>query len=675
MAAGLGESGPPSQAGLGMIPEPQNAAHPPQSADHTLVSPPVDPIPPRHEAERGRSGLSTSPLVACAIVLALLYLAREVLVPVALAAMLSLLVAPLVRRLRRLGLPATPAVLTAVGSLCAGVAALTVMLAVQLVDMTASLPQYESSIRAKVATVKELTVDRLDSLQGTAGRLFKHLSEPERPAPGRGATSRLKTNPSGERVQVEVYQPPPTSLSVLTHLATSLWEPLATAGIVLIVMLFTLLEHESLRDRLLRLIGGHDLRASTEVLNDVGERLSRYFVSQFAVNFGVGAVVWLGLWAIDLPHAMLWGVLTALMRFVPYIGAMIAMVPAVLLGAAVEPGWTLMLLTLATFAVIEVLAAQVVEPLLYGHSTGLSPLSVVIATIFWSALWGPVGLLLATPMTLCLLVAGRYVPSLKFLDILLGDGPSLTRPQRFYQRTLSGDAHDLIAQARAYLKKKSFASYCDNIVLPALQLAARDHELGLITPEQSQRMQKVVVDVISALDGSPRRRRPRNEAHTVLDLSSPGVALRRQREAEMGRWQGPLSVPTGSLNLCIGQGGIGDEMMTELLTRALRDAGLDARHMSITDTDEVPPEARTESVARVFIQSGESQAATQTLVLQLQQDLPQASLIQVQLPAWVTGQAKHSPAPPGVVVVESFRDAVSCALEAGQAQRGSKARD
>lgn len=649
-----------------------NAAHQPKPADSTRVTSPVDPTP-RPEAERWRSGLSTSPLVSCAIVLGLLYLAREVLVPVALAAMLSLLIAPLVRRLRRIGLPATPAVLTAVGSLCAGIAALAVMLGLQLVDMTASLPQYESSIRAKVATVKELTVDRMDSLQGTAGRLFKHLSEPERPAPSRNAASRLKANANGERVPVEVYPPPPTSLSVLSHLAGSLWEPLATAGIVLIVMLFTLLEHESLRDRLLRLIGGHDLRASTEVLNDVGARLSRYFVSQFAVNFGVGAVVWLALWAIDLPHAMLWGVLTALMRFVPYIGVLIAAVPAVLLGAAVEPGWTLMLLTLTAFLVVEVLAAQVVEPLLYGHSTGLSPLSVVIAAIFWSALWGPVGLLLATPLTLCLLVAGRYVPSLKFLDILLGDGPSLTRPQRFYQRTLSGDAHDLIAQARAYLKKKSFASYCDNIVLPALQLAARDHELGLISPEQAQRMQQVVVDVIGALDGKPRRRQ-RGEAHTVLDLSSPGVALRRQREAEMGRWQGPLSVPTGSLNLCIGQGSIGDELMTELLTRALRDAGLDARHVSVTDTDAAPPEARADSVARVFIQSGESEAATQTLVLQLQQDLPQASLIQVQLPAWVTGQASHSAAPPGVMVVDSFREAVSCALEADQAKRGSAAK-
>lgn len=652
---------------------PKAACLPKSPNQSSIVTPPVDPNP-NPTAESLRNGLSASPLVACAIVLGLLYLAREVLVPVALAAMLSLLIAPLVRRLRRLGLSATPAVLTAVGSLCAGIAALAVMLGLQLVDMTASLPQYESSIRAKVATVRELTVDRMESLQGTAGRLFNHLNGSERPAPGRGSANRLKANANGERVQVEVYPPQPTSMTVLTHLATSLWGPLAMAGIVLIVMLFTLLEHESLRDRLLRLIGGHDLRGSTEVLNDVGERLSRYFVSQFAVNFGVGAVAWLGLWAINLPHAMLWGVLTALMRFVPYIGVLIAAVPAVLLGAAVEPGWTLMVLTLTIFLVIEVLAAQVVEPLLYGHSTGLSPLSVVIAAIFWSALWGPVGLLLATPLTLCLLVAGRYVPSLKFLDILLGDGPSLTRPQRFYQRTLSGDAHDLLAQARTYLKKKSFASYCDNILLPALQLAARDHDLGLITPEQSKRMQQVVVDVIGALDGKPRRRRLHGDAHTVLNLSSPGVALRRQREAEMGRWQGPLSVPTGSLNLCIDQGDIGDEMVTELLTRALRDAGLDARHVSVADTDAAPPEARTDSVARIFIQSGESEAATQALVLQLQQDLPQATLIQVQTPAWVTGQAQHTTALPGVMVVESFREAVNCALEADQAKKGASAK-
>jgi predicted PurR-regulated permease PerM len=615
--------------------------------------PPVDDKPAR--------AWHASPVVTCALVLTLLYLAREVLVPIALAAMLSLAIAPLVTRFKRLGLPRAPSVLLAVGLLTAAMSALALAIGMQVVAMAGSLPQYESSIRAKVAMVRDLTVGRVESVQGAAGRLFRHLSEMDHPTSSAEVLQSRARNASGV-VPVEVREPDPTPMSVVRHVAASIWGPVETAGIVLIVLLFILLEHEALRDRMIRLMGRQDLQATTLALNDVGARLSRFFVSQFAVNFGVGAVIWLGLLLVGLPHAMLWAVLTAILRFVPYVGVALAAVLAGLLAAAVDPGWSLMCWTLALFAVVEVLAAQVVEPLLYGHSTGLSPLSVVVATIFWSWIWGPVGLLLSTPLTLCLLVAGRYVPGLDFLDILLGDGPSLTLPQRFYQRALSGDAHDLITQARAHLKRQSFAHYCDVIVLPALQLAGRDFERGLITPEQSQLLQRVIVQVIGALEAQPRQRRSLRRQRTVLDMSNPGLALRQQREAAVGPWQGPIVVPAGTLNLCVGQGGIGDELLTELLARALRDAGLDARHVSCLDLDKPPPGASADSVAHVFVQGQATPVSTKALMATMREAFPHARIVLVYHPDLVSGHCEEMPEGLGCARVLSFSAAVELVL-------------
>lgn len=622
------------------------------------------PTPP-NEAPRAATSLS-SPVLMCALVLALLYLAREVLVPIALAAMLSLLIAPLVTRIKRLGLSRAPAVLMAVGLLTAALSALTLAIGMQVVSMAASLPQYESSVRAKVGTIKALTVGRVESLQGAAGRLFSHVSEVNRPlARSKHALTSQPLTPSGA-VAVEVREPEPTSLSVVKGLAATAWGPLETTGIVLIVLVFTLLEHEALRDRMIRMMGHRDLRATTVALNDAGERLSRYFISQFAVNFGVGAVIWLSLLLVGLPHAMLWAVLTAVLRFVPYVGVALAALLASLLAAAVDPGWSLMWWTLSIFAVVELLAAQVLEPLLYGHSTGLSPLSVVVATIFWSWIWGPVGLLLSTPLTLCLLVAGRYVPALNFLDILLGDGPSLTLPQRFYQRALSDDTHDLLAQARQHLKRQSFASYCDAIVLPALQLAGEDHTRGLITPQQATLLQRVIVDVIGAVDGKPQPRLRSRRPQTVLDLSNPGVALRQQHEAAAGPWQGPLAVPVGSMNLCVGQGGLHDALLTELLARALRDAGLDARHVSSLDLDHPPPGASADSVAHVFVQGLGNPSATKPLVEVMQRTFPQARTVLVYQPDLLSGHCDEAPTGLACARVVSFSAAVELALRATQ---------
>ena len=542
-------------------------------------------------------------LVNGAVVLGMLYFGREVLVPITLAVILSLLLAPLVRKLRRLVRSQVTAVLGAVIATTLLVGALATVIVSQVVAIASSLPQYETTIRDKLKTVEELTRGRV--MQGEAGRMMSRLGA-EAGAASAPASVTLQGAPltASGAVPVEIRPRAQTPVEVVSRLFSSIWGPLGRASIVLIVMVFVLLEHESLRDRFIRLLGGSDLRRTTQAFNDAGERLSRFFVSQLAVNVGVGVAVWLGLMLIGLPHGMLWGVITALLRFVPYVGVFIAAGSAALMAAAVDPGWTLMLELLGLFAAVELLAAQVVEPQLYGHSTGLSPLSVVVAAIFWSWIWGPIGLLVSTPLTLCLVVAGRHIKGLNFLDVLLGDTPALSMSERFYQRAMSGDHEEIVTAAHTYLKRKSFARYCDKILIPALQLAAADLGKHSITPQQQAMVKSTVARVIEALGTDACRPSLRSRGGSVLDDTSIGVHLRHQRELTAGKWQGPLAVPPGSVALCIGLGSMRDDLVTELLVRILRTQEIDARHLSLDDLGEGPPPgASAASIAMLFIVS------------------------------------------------------------------------
>jgi predicted PurR-regulated permease PerM len=595
-------------------------------------SPPDDVLPaaPRSYA---------SAILAGFAVLLLLYLGRELLIPIALAAFLSLLIAPLVRRLKRLGLGQVPAVLSSVLVLSLFLAALAGAIFSQVASMAVSLPQYEATIRDKVSVVREATIGRMESMQGEAGRMISRMAGVDAVGSaqkGAGRGGNLLSRSANGVVPVEIQEPEPKPLQTMMLILASVWGPLGSAGIVLIVLIFVLLENESLRDRMIRLMGGADVRATTHAFNDAGARLSRYFVSQFAVNVGVGLLVWVALLCIGLPHAMLWGVLAGLLRFIPYIGFPFAAVSASLLAAAVDPGWALLWLTLGLFAVIELLASQVVEPQLYGHNTGMSPLSVIVAAIFWGWLWGPAGLLLSTPLTLCLVVAGRHVKALAFLDILLGDMPALTLSQRFYQRALSGDADEVIASARQHLKRKSIAHYCDTILMPALELAYGDLQAGNISDQQQRQVREVIVRVIESLGGESSGASSSKRARaSVLETSSLGQDLRLRRQARLGKWQGPLVVPAGSITLCISMGNSGDDLVCEILVRILRQRGIDARHLTVNELDgEMPPDASHDSVAITFIVNAfENLASPETVKLasNLRESLPKACLLTLSL--------------------------------------------
>ena len=544
-------------------------------------------------------------ILGAATLLALLYFGREVLIPITLAVMLSLLVAPMIHWLRRIGLGQTVSVWVVVLALVLVLSAIGTVIGSQVIRMGASLPQYEETMRGKLATLDRMTLGKLGLVIEPVQRVIDRATEEsENPADAKGGPqsgsasgpqsgppsatpSSLQSSaqpaaaPAARPLQVELHEPPLRPLQTLSRILGLVWGPLASAGIVIVVLIFVLLEQEGLRDRFIRLAGGGDLRATTVAVNDAGERLSHFFAYQFAVNFFVGAVIWAGLSLLGHSQALLWAAVAALLRFVPYVGVWIAAGCATLFAAAVEPGWSLAIMTLGLFVVVEFTVAQLIEPFLYGHTTGLSPLSVVIAAIFWSWIWGPVGLVVSTPLTLCLVVAGRYVKALNALEILFGEVPALTLPQNFYQRALSGDAESLIQRARTILKTKALAAYCDSVLIPAIHLARLDLTAGLTSRAEQLRFRGAVAQVIEALSG-PRKWWKRPQPISLLADVSLGRQLRDRRELLSGQ-RDALEVPSGSLVLCVGVDSIFNELAAEVLVRVFAESFIASRHLLVED--------------------------------------------------------------------------------------------
>jgi hypothetical protein len=348
---------------------------------------------------------------------------------------------------------------------------------------------------------------------------------------------------------------------------------------VLIVTVFILLQREDLRDRLIRLFGSSDLHRTTIAMNDAARRLSRYFLTQLGINAAFGVVISAGLYLIGVPSPILWGVIGLLLRFVPYIGAWLAALGPLALAAAVDPGWSTMLWTGVLYAVSEFLVGQAVEPLLYGHSTGLSPVAVVIAALLWTWLWGPIGLILSTPLTLCLVVLGRHVKRMEFLDVLLGDQPALTPVESFYQRMLAGDPDEAHDQAEQLLKDRPLSSYYDEVALKGLRLAANDSARGVLTLAQLDRIRGSIMDLIEDLDDHddvvpPADRRGEGSG------ADRGQAATRQQTAEQPIPEMPDIAPgwrgEGAV-LCIAGRGPLDDAAATMLAQLLVKQGLGAR--------------------------------------------------------------------------------------------------
>ncbi len=584
----------------------------------------------------------SSRILSAGVALGMLYFGRHVLIPLALAIMISLLLAPSVRTLRRIGVGRASSVLIVVLTLTVSCLGVAVVLGAQALRIAESLPQYEATIHRKLRTLDEVALGRVRVLTSEANGLIA-IHDPEPSSHFAAQARHYEPELSSGVLEASTAGQP---LHLIGRLLSTVWGPLQSTGIVLLVVIFVLLEHESLRDRVIRIAGATDIRAVTLALNDAGERLSRYFVSQASVNLAFGVVIWAGLGILGVPQAMLWGAFAGIMRFVPYVGVAITALFATALSFAVDSGWSLALSTAALFIALDIVAAQLLEPRLYGHATGLSPLSVVVAAIFWSALWGPVGLILSTPLTLCLLVAGRHVKALGTLELLLGDVQPLTLPQRFYQRVLAGDPHEVITNARAFLKSHSLARYCDRVLLPALHLARLDAEDRTTGTDQHSSIRRVIIKVVTALDRTSLRLQGRQVRGAVLDEISAGRWLRQQRETLSGRWQGPLCVPAGSVVLCLGVDSSPDDLAAELLVRLLRAERLDARHFSAGELDSgLPPGADPAGVSIVFLVSAfpsPQREHCEVLSHQARELFPHARIVRVFCPGITAASGGHS---------------------------------
>jgi predicted PurR-regulated permease PerM len=442
--------------------------------------------------------------ILAVIIVTALYVGREILVPVALAILLSFVLASPVSALQRLRVPRGIAVVGVVLLAFAIIFALGSLIATQLNRLAGDLPRYQATIQSKIQSVRGVTggSSTLERAAGMLQDLGKELDKPKTGLPERSVAPSLG-NPLGSRpvtpVPVEVLQPDPGALESLRSLIAPLVSPLATTGIIVIFVIFILIQREDLRNRVIRLAGSHDLQRTTAALDDAAGRLSRLFLNQLLINTGFGVFIGAGLWLIGIPSAVLWGILATVLRFVPYIGSVIAAAFPLALAIAVDPGWSMLAWTAVLFFVAEPTVGQVIEPMVYGRSTGLSPVAVVVSATFWTALWGPIGLVLATPLTVCLVVLGRHVERLAFLDVMFGDRPALSPAEIFYQRMLAGDPTEATEKAEEFLKERSLSSYYDEVAMKGLQLAQADLDRDALDQTRLLKIRDTVIEFVNDL--------------------------------------------------------------------------------------------------------------------------------------------------------------------------------
>jgi len=425
-------------------------------------------------------GLST--LAAVAVVVAALRLAQDVLMPLAVAVLVSFLLAPIATRIERIVPRRALAVLLVVVLVSVLLGGVGFVVARQVSTLAAELPRYRDNLVEKAAVLR--------GALGQMGEAAEEIEELERELteePAAGAAPGERPAP-----KVEVVPARPGPIATLRSVLAPVLEPAATLGLVAVFTIFILLQREDLRDRLIRLSGGRNLSLTTQAFDDASTRVSRYLLTTLMLNTLHGTAIGLGLLWIGLPTAFLWGLLSLLLRFIPYIGPWMAASLPIALSAAVFDGWSSMLLTVGLFVTIELVSNNVLEPLLYGHQTGLSPFGVIVAAVFWAWLWGGVGLLLAIPLTVCLVVFGRYVPRFGFLPVLLADTPALSPQTRLYQRLLACDEDEAADLFEDAVKESSFAEALDGLALPVLCVLARERARDAIDEAQEARMREML---------------------------------------------------------------------------------------------------------------------------------------------------------------------------------------
>lgn len=514
-----------------------------------------------YTASKPASGLTT--LSIAGIIITALYFACDLFIPLALAILLSFALNPLVTRLRRTRIGRVPSVVAVVLLAFIMIVSIAALIGTQLTQLAGELPRYQFNIIEKIHSIRDIGTGG-----GIVGRTSVFLNqlgnEIARSTETAGNAAKMPP-PSSQQTQapvvVEIHEAAPSPFAILLNVIGPLARPVAMAGIVIIFVIFFLLQREQLRDRFIRLVGSGDLRHTSEALDDAFRRLGRYLLTQTAINTIFGVIIGAGLGLIGIPHPVLWGVLAMLLRFVPYIGQVIAVSFPAALAVAVDPGWSTLLWTIALFFTAGAITSQLIEPFHYGRSTGLSPVAVVVATTFWTWLWGPIGLLLSMPLTLCLVVLGRHVAALEFLDVLLGDEPALSAEEKFYQRMLAGDPDEAAYDAEIFLKVKPLGAYYDEVAVKGLGLAQLDVNRGELDHERRARIKEAVDSVVDDLS---------DHAPPEMDADEDADAAAISRASVAPGWE------QGAV-LCIAGRGSLDEAVAAMLAQLLTEDGIGVR--------------------------------------------------------------------------------------------------
>ena len=441
-------------------------------------------------------------LLITVVIVACLFFAREVFIPITLACILSFMLAPVVRMLQKLHLPRGVAVVIVALLAFAAIFALGTLMAREVTQLAGDLPRYQATISAKI---QRFSGSGEGGAAGTLKRAEEVIEDLNKEI--------SKAQPTQTLIPVEVHEPSGGPLQTLSRLITPLLSPLAMTGLIVIFVIFILIQREDLRNRLIRLAGSTDIPHTTAAIDDAAHRLSRLFLTQLIINSGFAIIIGLGLWRIGVPSPFLWGILAGILRFIPYIGSILGLVFPLALALSVDPGWSMVLWTLVLFLSFEALTSQVIEPVFVGHSTGLSPVAVVLSATFWAWLWGPIGLVLATPLTVMLVVLGRHIEAFKFLEILLGVEPALSEAESFYQRMLARDPVEAVEQAKSFMSTHSLSDYCDEIARPALILAQKDADRGVLEKDKTKILCETVDNLF--IDIAHEHWVSRKEAHAM----------------------------------------------------------------------------------------------------------------------------------------------------------------
>jgi predicted PurR-regulated permease PerM len=502
-------------------------------------------VPATAGARSEALSVAASPLAAIVVIAAVLYVARDVFLPLALAMLVAFALSPLVTRLRRMGLPSTVSVVVAVMLAFSLLGVFALVVISQLGELAGELPAYQSNILQKLGDLGAMgDGGELSRLSRMISEISAQLSSVLSPAEASGSVAEVRV--------VERSSP----LATIERVLLPLFGPVAVTGLVIVLVIFMLMQREDLRDRFIRLVGARDLARTTQVIEDAAGRVTTYLLVQLLVNTIYAAPIGLGLWLIGIPNPLLWALFTLVLRFVPYIGSVLSAALPVLLAFAVSPGWSAVLWTLALFAVVEFVTSNAIEPWLYGSRTGVSPLAIIVAAIFWTFIWGPLGLVLSTPLTVCLVVLGRHVPQFALFDILFGDEPVLSPHAQLYQRLLAGDEVEAQARAEEALEETTLSAFVQTMLVPTLLLAQDDRDKGMLNPTQEERFARLALTLVDNIE------------HTAMpdlldeDAAAPPAAT----------WPADL--------VCVGGRWQADDVSAAALAVGLRARGAEARTAS-----------------------------------------------------------------------------------------------